>query len=136
MGKKLEKKIITVTVDANFIEYLEGPVDKVIGRLQTIKKDYSKRTLVPWDGSIKEEIIPEIAACEWFSLDYDRGYYSEEPASITLLGHRYETDEEFEARKKKRNATNAKKRAEAKKKKADAEEAEKELYTKLQKKYG
>ena len=140
MGKKLEKNIITVTVDSCFIEHLEGRLDDVIKRLQSVKEDYCKPSVhfsePPWAKVQEQDRRSTIAACEWFSLDYSPSYYAEESASIELLGHRYETDEEFAARKNKRNTDNDKKRAAAKKKKIEDEVNEKELYKKLQKKYG
>ena len=109
MGAKIEKKIFTITVNNDFIDELDGRVDNVIEVLQNIKETYGE--VYEQFGRTKE-FVSQVQACEWFSLDYSPSYYgSEESSSIKLLGHRYESDEDFNKRKLERNTANAKRRA-------------------------
>lgn len=116
-------KRMTITENVKDFSYLisslEGSIDGAISWLEHIKEECEKV------GYIKV----------WIEVDYfSTGFpsFHDDDRELVVKGERWETDKEFEKRKK-RVERDKKKRVKEKEKK---EEQERKLYKKLQKIYG
>lgn len=111
------RKTVKVHIDTIEVESLEGPFSDVFNLL----KNYEEM----------EPDIPELHFNLIYEYDYDERY-----AYFEIIGHRPETDEEYNARIEKDRKVEADRQRREKKKKENKERKERILYKQLHMKYG